>query len=129
SDKTLSTLTSYNRSNHIALYDLLQQIEQNQLEIDISTRGKVGIQNLMRCIYEAKEVFETNSLSKALQWFIEKIDMKKIIEEDVKSEKVRQFKMENISECLQAITSYEEETPKEEVSLQHFISTSVLAKQ
>jgi superfamily I DNA/RNA helicase len=67
--------------------------------------------------------FEKPPFGEALSWLIEKINYKKAIEEEVKSEKMRTFKWENVQECVNALA----ETSNE--SLQDFIANTTLNRQ
>ena len=72
--------------------------------------------------------FEANPLGETLSWLIEKVCYKKAIEEEVKSEKMRLFKWENVQEYVNALTQYEMEENDEEKSLQHFVAYTALGK-
>lgn len=65
-----------------------------------------------------------------LAWLIESIDYDKAIIDDAKSEKMREFKRENVSQCIDALAIYEEELlsqgQEQEISLSHFLSTTML---
>jgi superfamily I DNA/RNA helicase len=73
--------------------------------------------------------FEEGELHSALSYMIEEIQYKRAIEEEVKSERMRQFKWENVQECVNALAHYEKEAPAEEKSLQNFLSTTLLARE
>ncbi|NGX48301.1 MAG: hypothetical protein K1000chlam3_01692, partial [Chlamydiae bacterium] len=52
------------------------------------------------------------------------IDYQRAIEEEVKSEKMRLFKWDNVQSCVEALRLYEQDT--EEPSLQDFLTTTLL---
>ncbi len=135
SDNALDILTSINRSRKIPLWDLLETIARNpskplEVQEKLSDRALNGIASFVSIIQEARKKFEIRPLATALNWLIEKIDYKKAIFEDVKSDKMREFKWENVTHCVEALSSYEEEMEadgsSEEISIQHFLSNTIL---
>ncbi|MGD2170365.1 MAG: 3'-5' exonuclease, partial [Chlamydiota bacterium] len=127
SDKTLAVLTEYNRAKGISFWKVLQEISEDILELPITAKAKASITEFMQTIHSAKEKFTNESLKGALTWFIEKIEMKRAVEEDVKSEKMRKFKLDNLTEVINSVEFYEEES--KDPSLEDFISSSILARQ
>lgn len=124
SNQTLDILTTYQRTHKIPLYKLLEKIPEH---LSISKKGQIGIQDFLKKIQEARKEFSSISLAKALENFIDQIDYKKAIKEDVKSEKMQQFKWENVQSVINSLKHYEEE--EEKPNLAHFISTSMLNKE
>lgn len=111
SDSYLDELTKVNRAQNIPLWDLLVKEE------------KKAVKAFVELIEEAKRRFKNPPFHEALQWLIEKINYKKAIEEDVKSEKMRAFKWENVQECVNALAESKEE------SIQDFIRATTLNRQ
>ncbi len=109
SDAYLDQLTQMNRSQNVSLWSLLEKEE------------KKAVRSFVELIQEAACRFEKPPFQEALQWLIEKINYKKAIDEDVKSEKMRQFKWENVQECINAIS--------EATDLQDFIANATLNRQ
>ncbi len=109
SDIFLDKITQENRSQKISLWQLLQ------------LQDKPQVKNFVDLIHQAQKRFESPPFAEALLWLIEKINYKKAIEEEVKSEKMRQFKWENVQECVNALA--------QENSLQDFISNTSLNSQ
>lgn len=133
SDKTLDLLTQMNRSQKQPLWSLLKEIASplsSALKSEISPRAVQSISTFIDVIEEAQHYFSKRPLEKALAWLIDAIDYKKAITEEVKSEKMRDFKWENVAHCLDILTIYEEEQQilgqEEEISLSHFLSTTLL---
>lgn len=124
SDAFLDLLTQQNRSENVPLWNLLQGVNENQFPNH--SRGIAGVKSFIQLMTTARERFKTPPLAETLVWFLEEINYKKAIEEDVKSDKMREFKWENVQECVNALAQYELE--EEEVSLQHFISNTTLAR-
>jgi len=129
SDQCIANLTDYNRRKNIPLWDLLKKLSVNPLFFDapLSSKALSGIKSFVRLIEESKENFKVKKLHEGLKDFIEKADLKTAVFEDVKSEKMRQFKIENLQECIYALEAYESEA--EAPSLSDFISSSTLARQ
>lgn len=121
SDKTLSTLTEENRHQKISLWEHLKTLHAHPTLPD---RAIKAVQLFVHLIEEARHDFSTLPMHEALSTFMEKIDYKKAIEEDVKSDKMRAFKWENVQSCIDQIALYEEESPSP--SLQDFLSTTML---
>jgi len=134
SDQALDLLTQKNRQQDIPLWILLQNVRESpHLFPEISDRAKQGVCQFIKLIETAKEKFQPSMLSSALQWFLEEINYKKAIEEDVKSDKMREFKWENVSQYFDVLANYEEEKKKEgktgRASLQDFLVETILSQE
>ncbi|MEI6242512.1 MAG: UvrD-helicase domain-containing protein [Chlamydiota bacterium] len=132
SDQTLDTLTKYQRGQKISLWSLLKKIaiaplEKNKEEFSLQPRAIKGIVSFVDIIETAQKRFENRPFFSALEWFLEAIDYKKAIEEEVKTDKVRDFKQDNIQEFINALSEYEES--EENPTLQNFLSTTLLSKE
>ena len=133
SDKTLDALTQVNRSQSIPLWNLLEEIASplsSSLKNDLSPQALKGISSFVSIVKEAQEKFQCKELHNALSWLIDTIDYRKAIAEEAKSEKMRDFKWENVAHCVDALTIFEEEQRslgmEEGISLSHFLSTTLL---
>lgn len=124
SNQTLEYLTTYQREKKIPLHTLLQNVPDH---LSISKKGLLGIQDFLTLTETAKEEFSNLSLNEALKNLIHKVDYRKAIKEDVKSEKMQAFKWENVQSIISSLKQYEEE--EEKPNLAHFISTSILNKE
>lgn len=111
SDSFLDKITQENRSKNIPLWKLLE------------THEKPAVQQFVSLIQNAKARFEKPPFTDALKWLIDTINYKKAIQEEVKSEKMREFKWENVQECVNAIAGSEDAT------LQDFVSNTTLNRQ
>ena len=111
--KTLDKITSYNRTQNLALWTVLKT-----LPIELSPRSKTAIQNFVKLIEEGRQLFRSKPLDQALKEFLGLIDYKRAIEEEVKSEKMRNFKWQNVQEVITALKDYK--------TLTAFLSTSLL---
>lgn len=132
SDKCLDLLTQYNRNEKIPLFEVLESVSSHSfpLQDSLSTKAITGIQQFLTTLGEAKARFEQKNtpLHSTFEWLIEAIDYKKAIKEDVKSDKMREFKWENVLLCIQTLSDYENKT-EEKASLTDFLSTTLLFPQ
>lgn len=127
SDATLDKLTQYNRERAMPLWDLLHAIASplsSEVKNSLSSAQISAIRTFVQLIESLSSSFQKLPLHEALAHLIEDIDYNAAIEEEVKSEKMRQFKRENVSQCIDALALYEEQ--EGEISLSHFLSTTLL---
>ncbi len=131
SDSCLDELTQENRSLGIPLWNLLVDIAEGRKELPKHPKGAVGIRSFVDIVRTAQEKFKKRPLADTLIWLLDRIDYKKTIHDDVKSDKMRDFKWENVQECVNALAQYEQEMQEnpEEITLQHFIANTTLARQ
>jgi len=131
---TLDYLTSHNRSKNLPLWDVLKNVTANphyyDQEFNIPTKAYAGLCSFISIIEEAKLRFQTGPLHETLKWLIEKIDYKKAIIEEVKSDQMRLFKWENVEGFVSLLSDYEEDPVRnDKASLQNFISTITLQNE
>jgi DNA helicase-2/ATP-dependent DNA helicase PcrA len=126
SEKTLDHLTQENRKQDIPLFEILKQVKQDQT---LPERAIKNICLFVGTIESAQSKFKTSSLSEAFSWLLDEINYKQAITEDVKSEKMRDFKWENVTFCVDALSQYEEENQSHTPSLQDFLATTLLDKE
>lgn len=136
SDATLDLLTQYNRQRDIPLWSLIEEIASplsSDLKNDLSDKALSGIRSFVELIKAAQAKFEQRPLRDTFAWFIDEIDYKRAIIDDVKSEKMRDFKWENVSHCIDQMAIYEEDMvsleSELEISLSHFLSTTSLDQE
>lgn len=123
SDPFLDILTQANRSGNIPLWNLLEQVASGEKPFPNHPKAVNGVKAFVHLIKNTAQRFETPPLSETLAWLIEEINYKKAIEEEVKSEKMREFKWENVQECINALAQAEGD------SLQDFIANTALDRQ
>lgn len=130
SEKFLEEVTQHNRTQNVPLWDVLEQIASGDFDIGTS-RAQNAVRNFVQLIQKYRQQFSEAPLGETLSKLVEEIQYKKAIEDEVKSEQMRQFKWENVQECVSALAQYEEEQKRlnESASLQHFISNTTLANQ
>lgn len=97
----LDKLTQVNRSQKIPLIEVLKRHET----VDIPDRAKAGVSNFIDLIEWFKGHLSQDP-SQALKLLVERIDFKKAIYEEVKSDKMRDFKWENVEELISAISTH-----------------------
>ena len=136
SDEALDTLTKYNRTHAIPLWKVLYSCIEDpffSLAHELSSKCIKGIQEFLSLMKEAKEHFATEPLHKALEKLIHRIDYKKAIQEDVKSDAMRDFKWDNIQSCIATLASYEEKKQHDPLcktpSLEDFLGSTALQEQ
>ena len=118
SDQALDKITQKNRDQKIPLWKALQ--EANELD-GLSDRALKGIRHFIEIIEKGREKFANPPFDEALRWLLETINYKKAIEEEVKSEKAREYKMENVEAFVQTSKNY--------TDLQEFLGTMALDDQ
>lgn len=123
SDQALDVLTQINRKEERSLWEVLQ----GEAPEGLSDRAASGVTSFVKLIESARGKFQTLSMRGALEWLIEEINYKKAIMEDVKSDKMREFKWENVGYCLDALEEYEKE--ETEPSLHHFLENTLLDQE
>jgi superfamily I DNA/RNA helicase len=131
SDTFLDEATRHNRSENIPLWNVLEQIAAGRLPEIGTARAQNAVRSFIALIQKYCRQFLSEPLSETLSSFIEEIHYRTAIEEEVKSEQMRQFKWENVQECVNALAQYEQEQNRqsEKASLAHFISNTTLANQ
>lgn len=106
SETFLDQLTQKNRTQNIPLWDVLTEIADEKISFPQNPRGVSGVKAFVNIIRSAQKRFGEGPLSEAALWLIETVNYKKAIEEEVKSEKMRLFKWENVQEFANAIAQH-----------------------
>ena len=75
--------------------------------LGLPAKAQNGLKNFMAVMNEAKEKFQREPLSEALQWLVKTIEYEKAIHEEVKSRQMRHFKTENVQEFIQSLAEFE----------------------
>lgn len=128
SDQFLDALTQKQREEKLSLWQMLEEIGQEKRPFPNHPRGVAGVRSFVSLMQKAKRRFEEGKLGEGLAWFLEEIQYKKAIEEEVKSDKMRTFKWENAAEFINTLTQFEETVPPEDATLQQFVSQTALGK-
>lgn len=118
SDKTVALLTEKNRERGVPLWSVLQNPSQ------LKDRPKDAVAQFVSVVDMARDSFTQKPLHEALDSLIDAIGYKKAIEDEVKSEKMRAFKWENVRSVVSALRNYAETSF--DPLLQDFLSTTLL---
>lgn len=123
SDQTMGVLTRENREEGIPLWEKMKGLERHR---ELSDRAVGAVRAFIHTIESVKEKMHNLSLHEGLLALIEEIHYQKAIDEDVQSEKMREFKWANAMSCVETLKAYESEegTP----SLQEFLSSTLLGQ-
>jgi len=131
-DASLDLITSFNRSNHLSLWEVLCGLKSadskyTSIREQISPKALQGIESFIDTIEKAKQKFVYPNLSSSMKWLIETINYQKAIIEEVKSEQMRNFKKENIEALVNALATYETDERNESIkSLDDYVISSPL---
>jgi DNA helicase-2/ATP-dependent DNA helicase PcrA len=132
SENALDLLTQLNRKQQIPLWDVLGQVSSSKIE-GLSDKATKGIHLFVDIIRTAREKFKPGELKASLEWLLDEIHYERAIDEDVKSDKMRDFKWENVMTCVEAIGHYEEtlaqEGKSDEISLHNFLTETLLDEE
>ncbi len=130
-ENSLDLLTSYSRQYKAPLWDILKQAAGKTLPENIqnklNSKSLNGIASFVDIIETASRNFKHQSLSMAMSSFLETIDYKKAIKEDVKSEKMRVMKWDNVQELACALSEYE--SSSDSPTLLDFITSTPLNEE
>lgn len=126
SDKTLDLVTSYQRQEGHGLYATLTELSDpftlHPLRDKLSSKALASIAEFYESIEKAKSSFaQKQNFHTTLKALLEDIDYKSAIKEDVKSEKMRNFKEESVNLFLDNLKSFETSYPH--LGLSDFLAT------
>lgn len=111
-EETLDRLTEFNRKNQRSLWDVLKGVvgrEEALMDLCLCAKAFRGIEDFVMSIEEAKERFEKYPIDETIKWLITRIDYQRAIKEEVKSEQMRIFKMENVIEFVNSFSEVQME--------------------
>ncbi|MBA3239404.1 MAG: UvrD-helicase domain-containing protein [Parachlamydiaceae bacterium] len=108
----LDKLTSYNRANKLPLWSVIQSVcfentSPASVEISLNEKAIQSLKNFVSLIEELRQKFNHVPLFDAFTWLVERINYKKAIREEVKSEQMREFKWQNIEEFSKLLLEFE----------------------
>ncbi len=126
SDKTLDCLTQINRTEGISLFSVLKRFATEKQTL-LQERAVHSIAQFVELIEKAQEKFKPQRLKESLEWLIQTIDYTRAIQEEVKSEKMRAFKQENVTQFVTSLDAYEKE--ENDGSLHQFLMNSTLNQE
>jgi superfamily I DNA/RNA helicase len=134
-EETLDGLTSYNRQQHVPLWEVLLRVVQRDPELmhlGLNAKAHKGIEEFVLTVEEAKQRFEQGPLADTLQWLVQRIDYQRAIKEEVKSQQMRDFKAENVQEFITSLAEFEERSkvdPEGKGGLSDFVADLTLDHQ
>jgi superfamily I DNA/RNA helicase len=134
-EETLDHLTSYNRQQHIPLWEVLQGVirrDSRFMHLSICSKAYKGLEDFIFTLDEAKERFERGNLADTLQWLVQRIDYQRAIKEEVKSQQMRDFKAENVQEFINSLAEFEQNAKlhsDQDSSLASFVANLTLDNQ
>jgi superfamily I DNA/RNA helicase len=103
SDQALDKLTQINRLQNQPLWNVLKD---PPLEACLSDRALGGIRQFIDIIEKGQEKFAQLPYPDALKWLLDITNYQKAITEEVKSDKGREFKAENVQAFVQASANF-----------------------
>lgn len=131
----LDILTGYNRKHEIPLWEVLKGIHAFHKDFhDIIQQAQPkaleGIRQFIDTLEGAKKRFKEEPLADAMTWLIERIDYRKAVKDDVKSQKMRDFKWENVEEFVSSLADYDQQCAKngQQSTLHDFITSFPLGE-
>lgn len=134
-EETLDLLTAFNRQNHLSLWEVLSGVvrrDPNFIHLSLNARAYKGLEDFIMILEEAKDRFEKGVLADTMSWLIERIDYQRAVKEEVKSQQMRDFKMENIQEFISSLVEFEKQAKlnaEMEGSISSFVANLVLDQQ
>ncbi len=131
SEQALDKITAYNRTNKLPLWELLKGLQKKDpaftaLRDQLSERATKGIDTFTLLVDRYRQAFSHSPLHETMLALLQEIDYKKAIAEDVKSEKMRLFKWENVEQYGDCLKRYESENPT--CSLADFVADNLLGE-
>lgn len=118
-ESSLDKMTSYHREQKVPLWHVFQNSRADE---SLPLKARESLALFIQIIEEAKNKFEVGGYSGTLKWLIDKINYKKAIEEDVKSDAMRAFKRENVDALVRHLDDFE----KTGGALSDFVSSLTL---
>ncbi len=94
SDQALDVLTQINRTKKIPLWKVLKEASS---AYGLSDRALNGVRSFVALLENGQEKLSNPPYQPTLRWLVEQINYKKAIAEEVKSDKMRDFKWENVN--------------------------------
>ncbi len=116
-EQSLDLLTAYNRSENISLWEIFSGVASSDSNWDalrqkLSAPALAGIRDFMNLMRGARDRFLSLSLDDAMQHLIHASDYMRAIKEEVKSERMRAMKWENVQELVAAAKEWVEDAAK-----------------
>jgi DNA helicase II / ATP-dependent DNA helicase PcrA len=110
-EKTLDLFTQEHRKTGVPLWELFTTEAFSE---QIPEKARQGIREFIALIEWAKKECIGGDWAKVLRELIVKINFKKAIFEEVKSEAMRKWKLENVQELVSSLESYQKDKERQE---------------
>lgn len=114
-EMTLDQLTAYNRKENIPLWrvieDLCFPLKPHPLKETIPQKSLSALATFQQTILEIKKEFDQQPLAQAMRTCVDRVQYKKAIEEEVKSDQMRAFKWSNVEEFIKSMEEFEQKSP------------------
>lgn len=122
-EASLDKMTAISRKEGISLFKILEEKANNPGEI-LTSKAAHSLNDFLSIIKEGKQRFVPGRMEESISWLIKRTQFKKSIEEDVKSDKMREFKWENVQNFASSFKKIDQEG--EEGNLSDFIGSLAL---
>ncbi len=119
-DAALEVLTTRNREKKVPLWNVLH----GDLS-DLSARAQAGVRDFIEIIEETRKALD-HCLREGVESLLHRINYQKAIADEVKSDKMRAIKWENVQELVSAVAEYEDQS--NDPSLIEFIRNTPLGE-
>lgn len=125
SAKTLDILTQVNRSENRSLWSVLLDVRKNTFPIRLTTMAVRGISVFLTLIEELKTIMHIRGIYAAITHLVQTLNLKSHVEEEVKSQKAKTYKWENVQQFITMIQSFEQQK-NADVSCSEFLQSLTL---
>jgi len=116
-EQTLGILTQIHRSTGMPLLNLLMEADRHtDPNHALHAKAKENIRAFCELYKEAVKTFQSLPMDGAMEWLVRTINYKKAIEEEVKSDRMRDFKWQNVEEFIASMSG-------QDTSLHEFVTT------
>lgn len=121
-ESSVDEMTSYSRKNKVSLIEVLKRAASG--EFSLKGKARESLSAFLTILEDVRQRAEREPGSLAMRYLLERIQFKKAIEDEVKSDKMREFKWENVEELVQSMKEFEEK--EENGTLEAFVSALTL---
>jgi len=120
-EAALDQLTQRHRTYHIPLWELFSSPDTVAA---LSEKAQAGIASYIKLIQWGRQRFTEIPFADALRELVDRLQFKKVLFEEVKSDLLRKIKLENVEELSSALAEYQKMS--ENPSLLDFVTSTVL---
>lgn len=123
-ESTLEKLINCHRLHELPLWTVIEGVCGHSdfyaaIREELHTKAFASLQDFFSIVEEAKVLFSERPWVKTFERLIERIDYKRAIREEVKSEQMRDFKWQNVQEFVKMMAEFENTHKSEKNSLLH----------